>query len=77
MTMLSMPLRTFFGSTEHHDSGAENMTKQRSSNGRGLFYTRDSGGKSEQTPAQYVGWARRRAEELKVTLVARRIKSTT
>ena len=30
--------------------------------GRGLFYTRDSGGKHEMTPGQYVLWARRQAE---------------
>jgi hypothetical protein len=29
----------------------------RNPNGRGLFYTRDSGGKHEMTPGQYVGWA--------------------
>ncbi len=32
--------------------------------GRALFYTRDSGGKHEMTPTQYVNWARRKAEEL-------------
>ncbi|MCI0334113.1 MAG: recombinase family protein [Planctomycetes bacterium] len=37
---------------------------QRSGQGRALFYTRDSGGKHEQTPAEYVGWAQRRAREL-------------
>ncbi|MFH1266504.1 MAG: recombinase family protein [Planctomycetota bacterium] len=31
--------------------------------GRGLFYHRDSGGKAEMTPAQYVEWARREAKE--------------
>lgn len=31
--------------------------------GRGLFYHRDSGGKAEMTPAQYVEWARREAGE--------------
>jgi hypothetical protein len=33
----------------------------------GLFYTRDSGGKHETTPGEYVKWARRRATELNVT----------
>lgn len=35
--------------------------------GSGLFYTRDSGGKHETTPGEYVKWARRRAVELNVT----------
>ena len=35
--------------------------------GSGLFYTRDSGGKHETTPGEYVKWARRRATELNVT----------
>ena len=43
------------------------MTKQkRPQAGRGLFYTRDSGARSETTPGQYVDWARRRATELGV-----------
>jgi hypothetical protein len=41
------------------------MTK-RKEKGRALFYTRDSGGKHEMTPSEYVGWAQRRAEELGV-----------
>jgi DNA invertase Pin-like site-specific DNA recombinase len=32
-------------------------------NPRGLFYTRDSGGKAEQTPGEYVLWAKRRAKD--------------
>ena len=32
----------------------------------GLFYTRDSGGKHETTPSEYVKWAIRRATELNV-----------
>jgi hypothetical protein len=32
--------------------------------GRALFYTRDSGGRHEMTPTEYVAWARRRADEL-------------
>jgi len=32
--------------------------------GRALFYTRDSGGEHESTPAQYVEWARRKATDL-------------
>ena len=38
--------------------------------GRGLFYTRDSGGKHEMTPAQYLRWANCRAVELGVTFFA-------
>jgi Recombinase/Resolvase, N terminal domain len=34
---------------------------QRCSTGRGLFYTRDSGGKHETTPGEYVRWAQREA----------------
>lgn len=32
--------------------------------GRALFYTRDSGGRHEMTPAQYVLWARKKAQEI-------------
>jgi hypothetical protein len=35
--------------------------------GSGLFYTRDSGGKHETTPGEYVKWARSCATELGVT----------
>ena len=35
--------------------------------GRGLFHTRDSGGKAEMTPSQYVEWTQRNAEELNVS----------
>ena len=34
--------------------------------GRGLFYTRDSGGQHETTPGEYVGWAQRTATRLGV-----------
>ena len=34
---------------------------------RGLFYLRDSGGRHETTPGEYVLWAQRRAEELEVS----------
>ncbi|MCA9055828.1 MAG: recombinase family protein, partial [Planctomycetaceae bacterium] len=37
----------------------------------GLFYTRDSGGRHEMTPTQYVDWARRRADELGVTFTVK------
>jgi hypothetical protein len=37
---------------------------KRPAKGRGLFYTRDSGGKHETTPSEYVTWARRKSEEL-------------
>lgn len=37
---------------------------QRAAKGRAKFYSRDSGGKHEQTPAQYVEWAQRQAKEL-------------
>jgi DNA invertase Pin-like site-specific DNA recombinase len=39
------------------------MTRRKTT-GRALFYTRDSGGKHEMTPAEYVAWACRRAAEL-------------
>jgi len=42
------------------------MTSKRSTNGRGLFYTRDSAGQHEMTPTQYVQWAERKAKELGV-----------
>jgi hypothetical protein len=32
--------------------------------GRAVFYHRDSGGRAEMTPGQYVEWAERRATEL-------------
>lgn len=35
--------------------------------GRGLFYSRDSGGKHETTPGEYVRWANGEAERLGVT----------
>jgi hypothetical protein len=41
------------------------MTK-RPENGRGLFYTRDSEGRSELAPPQYVNWARAEATKLGV-----------
>ncbi len=34
---------------------------KRSKSGRGLFYTRDSGGEHENTPGEYVRWAQRTA----------------
>jgi DNA invertase Pin-like site-specific DNA recombinase len=37
---------------------------KRQQTGRALFYTRDSGGRHETTPAEYVAWARRRATEI-------------
>lgn len=40
--------------------------QQRSDKGRALFYSRDSGGEHDQTPAEYVRWAQRRARELGV-----------
>lgn len=33
---------------------------------RGVFYSRDSGGKHETTPGEYVLWASRAAKEHKV-----------
>jgi hypothetical protein len=39
----------------------------RPAQGRGLFYTRDSGGKHEMTPGQYVEWAAREAHRLGVS----------
>ncbi len=37
---------------------------KRPEKGRALFYTRDSGGKHETTPTQYVNWAAGKAQEL-------------
>jgi hypothetical protein len=45
------------------------MSKTRSTLGRGLFCSRDSGGRHEQTPAEYIEWARRRAKELGVSFL--------
>lgn len=39
---------------------------QRPSLGRGLFYTRDSGGEHETTPGEYVRWGQRKAAALGV-----------
>ena len=39
---------------------------KRSPTARALFYTRDSLGRSEMTPAQYVRWAQAKAAELGV-----------
>jgi hypothetical protein len=36
----------------------------RPSQGRALFYTRDSGGKHDTTPGQYIAWAQRTAAKL-------------
>ena len=38
--------------------------KRRKKKGRALFYTRDSGGKHETTPTEYVKWAQRESEKL-------------
>ena len=43
------------------------MVQQRLECGRGLFLSRDSGGKHETTPRQYVIWAQRRATALGVS----------
>jgi len=40
---------------------------KRSTAGRGLFYTRDSSGKHENTPGEYVRWAQREAAKYKLT----------
>ncbi len=40
---------------------------RRCTTGRGVFYTRDSGGKHETTPAEYVRWGQRAAAERGVT----------
>jgi DNA invertase Pin-like site-specific DNA recombinase len=40
---------------------------KRSTAGRALFYTRDSGGKHETTPSEYLRWGQRKASELGVT----------
>ena len=39
---------------------------KRQEKGRALFYTRDSGGKHEMTPVEYVRWAQRKAEKLEL-----------
>lgn len=41
--------------------------KTRATQGRALFYTRDSSGKHEVTPGQYVAWAQREANRLGLT----------
>ncbi len=46
------------------------MRGKRSATGRGLFYTRDSGGKHETTPGEYVRWAQREAARYGVALAA-------
>ncbi len=46
------------------------MVKRRAERGRGIFYTRDSGGKHEMTPGQYVEWASKRASGLGVAFDA-------
>src|SRR5262249_53486571 len=40
--------------------------RKRQQEGRALFYTRDSGGRHEMTPGEYVSWARRTSEQLKL-----------
>src|SRR5437868_1654721 len=40
--------------------------KKRTKLGRGLFYTRDSGGEHETTPSEYIRWAQRQATALGV-----------
>src|SRR5258706_1433652 len=40
------------------------VQRKRPDRGRALFYTRDSGGKSEMTPGQYVRWAARECATL-------------
>ncbi|HET6328725.1 MAG TPA: hypothetical protein VFG04_28840 [Planctomycetaceae bacterium] len=40
---------------------------KRSTRGRGLFHTRDSGGKHEMTRAKYVEWAIDQANKYEVT----------
>lgn len=40
---------------------------KRNQQGRALFYTRDSGGKAETTPAEYVAWAAVKAAELRLS----------
>ena len=38
--------------------------KKRREKGRAAFYTRDSGGKHENTPGEYVAWAKRTADDI-------------
>ncbi len=42
------------------------VPSKRPEHGRGLFYSRDSGGRHETTPAEYVQWAEKEAKNLKV-----------
>ncbi|MDA0589239.1 MAG: recombinase family protein [Planctomycetota bacterium] len=42
------------------------MKSQANPSGRGVFYTRDSGGNHEMTPTEYVEWAQREAGKLGV-----------
>jgi DNA invertase Pin-like site-specific DNA recombinase len=44
-------------------SKRDSTVRRRSGKGRALFYTRDSGGKHEMTPGQYVLWAAQKAKE--------------
>jgi hypothetical protein len=43
----------------------------RNANGRGLFYTRDSGGKHEATPRECLLWAVKKTAELGLEFDAR------
>ena len=43
-----------------------NAVPNRPECGRGLFYSRDSGGRHETTPGEYVEWARKMAKDLKL-----------
>ena len=42
------------------------MPKKTIANGRALFYSRDSEGRHETTPSQYIIWAQKRAQDLGV-----------
>lgn len=42
------------------------MSQLRADKGRGLFYSRDSLGRHEQTPEQYVGWTQTKAKDLAI-----------
>ncbi len=43
------------------------MKSEKQKQGLGVFYSRDSGGRHQNTPPQYINWAKDRANELGVT----------
>src|SRR5689334_18310009 len=67
MTRCSMRSLNSFGNTVMMNSNKKKrMRNQDRKKGRGVFLSRDSGGKHENTPAEYVRWAVNAAAELGV-----------